>query len=229
MSEARYSKASLPHDNVYSIQGLLGQLGLVLPAPDYHKNVADVYQDATVAFLEAEGTLDILQQVHSLKSLQGLQLLPSWAPDWSLDKHAKLAGPALRGHIGATKSSTASFSLEADNRQLRVRGIIVDSVQERAARHLVHDHEQLGRSKQYPEWTLNEPLADEAWDTALRTEGAELETILRMWNVNVLQSFLDFVGHASHISEEGYDVLDHTLYGVSWDLHPLLHDRPGLR
>ena len=83
MCEARYSKTTLAHDNVYAIQGLLARVGAELPTPDYSKAVADVYREATVVFLKAEGTLEILQQVHSVRGSQSLQPLASWVPNWS--------------------------------------------------------------------------------------------------------------------------------------------------
>lgn len=44
----------------------------------------------------------------------------------------------------------------------------------------------------------------------------------------MLQSFLSFADVASDGPEENYNILDHTLYSVSWDHYPLLHDREGL-
>jgi len=86
-----------------------------------------------------------------------------------------LGDPLHQGHIGTTNGSTAKFNFEADNRHLKVRGILVDVAQKRATCHLLHDHEQLGSATLYSEWALNQPLGDDTLNLASRKEDLGLE------------------------------------------------------
>jgi hypothetical protein len=48
MAEARYSRTSNAHDNLYAAYGLLSKQGLNLPQPSYGRPVAEIYREATM-------------------------------------------------------------------------------------------------------------------------------------------------------------------------------------
>ena len=74
-------ECSDPRDKIY------GALGLAPPpiadniAPDYEKEVEDVYKDAAAALCQATGRADFLMACNlASRTLSG----PTWAPDWSV-------------------------------------------------------------------------------------------------------------------------------------------------
>lgn len=90
-----------PRDKIYGILSLLHpyqqNVGII---PDYTRNVALVYQDTTIRFINHTRDLSILLQCE-LQNI--LPHMPTWVPDWSTELKS---GPFLGG------SSSASANLE---------------------------------------------------------------------------------------------------------------------
>lgn len=79
LAEIRNMKATIPHDRVYSLHALFQVMGLDLPSPDYRKDVAAVFEDATLAYVRCRQSLAIINITPPPAESSGF---PSWVPDW---------------------------------------------------------------------------------------------------------------------------------------------------
>ena len=227
MEEARYAKTYKQHDNVYALHGLLIDRGLRLPLPDYSRPVADVYRETAKCLLEAEP-----QQLGLLLGQVGLPTiipnLPSWVPDWSHDKHAHRGGAMEDVCRGANRGAHSVFHFASHDLQLVLRGIITDTVSERASLSLIHGHDNLG--PETPEWSLNECPPTEFWQVIQQTAPEDRGLALQLWNIRVLRSFLNFAGaDADYIESDQRKILDYTLYAPCWNLRFLEDDNGSLQ
>ena len=65
-------------DKVFALHGILDELEVPFPAPDYRKPVEDVYRDSVIACVNYDKILDVLCYVPSDHRRDGLA---SWVPD----------------------------------------------------------------------------------------------------------------------------------------------------
>jgi hypothetical protein len=79
LTEIRNMKATVPHDKVYSLYALFQAMGLVLPAPDYKKDVVAVFEEAAVSYIRRRQSLGIITLT---APPEGTSRFPSWVPDW---------------------------------------------------------------------------------------------------------------------------------------------------
>lgn len=68
-----------PKDKVFGVLGILRELGVSLPPPEYQKSLETIYNEAASDVINHDGNLDILRTVSSPRRAQSL---PSWVPDW---------------------------------------------------------------------------------------------------------------------------------------------------
>lgn len=100
-------------------------LGIV---PDYSKTPEEVFIDAAVRFLQAGSNIDLLNLVSNTKEIK----LPSWVPDWSPPRSRLLSKPGLvlipAMEYRASGDTACSWSFNAEQSVLKVKGAIVDVV-----------------------------------------------------------------------------------------------------
>jgi hypothetical protein len=143
--------ATDPRDKVYAILGLLEELGVPPPlSPDYNISICQLYIQVSIIIHEKHQRLQFLNYVerNALTSRNKKLRLPSWAPDWTaLTNLGPLLGSgrypdatkasgearkpgALNKRFTFTGDSTANCIFDPNEKQIAVRGFIVDSVVE---------------------------------------------------------------------------------------------------
>ncbi|KAK3321425.1 heterokaryon incompatibility protein-domain-containing protein [Cercophora scortea] len=73
--------ATDPKDKIYGVYSLLQHFGYAYPAPDYSKDVAQIYTETVLTTMQQQRSLQILELLYS--SNPTFVGLPSWVPDWS--------------------------------------------------------------------------------------------------------------------------------------------------
>jgi hypothetical protein len=123
LSESRALEATDPRDKIFGLRGLSCQLWSVLPSPDYSRSPAEVFTQVTKAFLKEFKSLHILSQ--AARNGNALNC-PSWVTDWSVQ--SMLVPSLMNNSWNAAKDSEASYEISCDDKELRVRGKVIDSV-----------------------------------------------------------------------------------------------------
>jgi hypothetical protein len=121
------SRATLPVDKVYALQGLVSEAGAVPLMPDYSLTAEQVFM--TVAQSLLHDSLDVLSQVAG-PFLRQHTNLPTWVPDWSTSfrakpfLHCRVPKPSFR----ACGNTTHSISFSSNGHKLVTKGILVDKI-----------------------------------------------------------------------------------------------------
>ncbi|KAI1804248.1 heterokaryon incompatibility protein-domain-containing protein [Daldinia bambusicola] len=79
LSGIRNMKATVAHDKVYSLYAVFQAMGIHLPSPDYGKDVTQVFEEATLAYIRSRQNLNIIAITLPPDISSGF---PSWVPDW---------------------------------------------------------------------------------------------------------------------------------------------------
>ena len=134
MVNSREKAATDVKDKVFALYGMFQELRIAntLPAPDYSKSVEDIYRELTVACIESDRNLYVLFDAPS--DCRNLRPdLASWVPDWSDpgwrgkgDTDSRVA--VTRNRFCAAGPAEPAWQFSAENRQLLLRGKIVDEV-----------------------------------------------------------------------------------------------------
>lgn len=127
MVRCREKAATDPKDKALALYGLLGDLGLTLPRPNYEKKLEDIYAETTAACIDHDKDLLVLYHVPSDTRRPGL---PSWVPDWS-DKgwdEGDMRYPITRGRFAASGGADPKWTFSPDRKRLTVYGKIIDTV-----------------------------------------------------------------------------------------------------
>ncbi|KAK8029714.1 HET-domain-containing protein [Apiospora rasikravindrae] len=74
-----YLRCIDPHDKIFGLYALLRYWGVELAAPDYNREVTQLFQELVVYFIQRWGSLEALTITLPASSSAGL---PSWTPDW---------------------------------------------------------------------------------------------------------------------------------------------------
>ena len=126
LQHSRYALAQVvcadPRDKIYGILSLLAPYQQNMDIiPDYTQDVAFVYQDATIRYINHTRYLSMLQQCELQDTPSNM---PTWVPDWSTE-------PKTRRHLGGTSNSSAYFKSIATSkgeRMLSVAGVAVATI-----------------------------------------------------------------------------------------------------
>jgi hypothetical protein len=148
------NKATDPKDRIYSVLGLAKRKldkGLVLPNYNQSYSASDAYTDLVKAFVEKHNSLDIICYVHIFNqkgpSSRRVPELPSWVPDWTAEVQPLtmqvMASQGSNACIGnfrpvhehkgskpyaASGTRRPKYKFSEDNKTLKCRGIIVDTI-----------------------------------------------------------------------------------------------------
>jgi hypothetical protein len=101
ISRCRTAMCSNPLDKVYGILGILNPALSVKINPDYNCSVREAYMSFARAWIEVEGTLEVLTQCgESGENYQRDHTIPSWVPDLRQEGKAQLSNsePTYNAH-----------------------------------------------------------------------------------------------------------------------------------
>jgi hypothetical protein len=173
---ARSQSSSDAKDKIFAFQGILGRLGIQLPAPDYSKPVSQIYREAAAASIRHDANLLLLSSLTGESLIQGL---PSWVPDWS-NKHV-ISEVASWSEERATDLSPPVFGFSEDQSSLTLRGMIIDTIN--------------GASLEYPKYTVLRKVANEHANVLSQEQEVH---VLQQWfttfgnGVDMARFFSDF-------------------------------------
>jgi len=121
------SRASLPVDKVYALQGLVPEADPVTIMPDYSSTVEQVFMMVAQSLLH--DSLDVLSQVGG-PWLRQHTSLPTWVPDWSTPFRAKpfLYCGVPRTSFRACGNTTHNISFSSNGHKLGTKGILIDKI-----------------------------------------------------------------------------------------------------
>jgi hypothetical protein len=131
LQRARHLQASDPRDKIFAIIGLVEGFTAMLPLPDYSQNQTQVFTAVVKSFLKHSKMLYILTQA---AATQFTSHHPSWVPDWTMPAIM----PALMPDVfleqeyplyNAAGHSDAVYEISSDNKELRLKGEMVDFVE----------------------------------------------------------------------------------------------------
>ncbi|KAH8660459.1 heterokaryon incompatibility protein-domain-containing protein [Xylariales sp. PMI_506] len=122
LSDINQLEATEPRDKIYGLHALYTKLGVMLPAADYTKPIADVYEGAAIAMIEWSRTLKVLGD-----ACHGRVSFPSWVPDWS-DGNIKISTPSGNATGGSKIVGSSPRVLNPRPGELCVNGKIVGRV-----------------------------------------------------------------------------------------------------
>jgi hypothetical protein len=110
LEDVRMKQATNPKDKVIGMYGLLKELHIPFPSPDYSLSVEEIFREATVASIKYDRKLHLLYQVPSDRRREGLA---SWVPDWGeLGFHpSDMRYAALGGQFAASGPGTSSWRI----------------------------------------------------------------------------------------------------------------------
>lgn len=122
--KAREFIASNPRDNIFGILGLSDKFKTLVPSPDYNKTTTEIFTDVAKSLLNITKSLSVLEHATSTTPVIDH---PSWVPYWPNP-------PVIRflpsSPYCASKISKAIFTISPDSRELRLKGNIIDVVEE---------------------------------------------------------------------------------------------------
>jgi hypothetical protein len=80
LTKCRREEASDPRDKILGLFAILNSLGLTIPAPDYSKTPATVYEELTVMFIQQFKHLGLLELAFTFGRHP---TVPTWVPDFN--------------------------------------------------------------------------------------------------------------------------------------------------
>lgn len=127
----RYRGATVPHDKIYGLMGLRGDLLLPsVPSCDYTLDLATMYTRITVDLINEYGCL--LPLVGRRVGCSTIPGLPSWAIDWTWGSSEWFIHRAIYEHLGFTADRGLAGVGDGvrliDEKILVLRGILVDRI-----------------------------------------------------------------------------------------------------
>lgn len=131
LANARVKKSTEPKDKIFALHGVLQELEVPFPAPDYRKSVEQVYRESVIATINYDRNLYCLYHAPSDHRRDGLA---SWVPDWSDSGWAESDSRygLLRSRFTACKSANSRWRFSEDQKQLILSATIVDTLIYRA-------------------------------------------------------------------------------------------------
>ncbi len=96
-----------------------------LPAPDYTKSAAQLYQETTVHIITQTGGLDVVSHVWQ-PNQEPEQ--PSWVPNWASEKAGRLLRQSVREETLFQATGTTHAKLKLPGNILTLTGILIDKI-----------------------------------------------------------------------------------------------------
>ena len=113
-------------DLVYSLLGITtGGTGI---EPDYYKEFTEVFAEAMLSMIRADGNLAALEDVEVKPRGPGV---PSWMPDWRKVPRNIRGMQGLKSHVFSCAGTTKpTLSISPNSLLLKIRGFLIDSIVE---------------------------------------------------------------------------------------------------
>lgn len=200
MSDSVFKLTSQSHDRLFGVHGILKAAGVELPDPDYTTPVHTSCWQYASALLKQKNCSGVLGYIHCLRPRPDI---PTWVPDWSSERL-----PFMSDGLKIQRSASYDLQVLSDDRQLLVRGVIVDKVAERARLSFIR-----------PEGTeLNEDLG------ITRPLLGDTQLYTALWNIFAILSVVQLLRQrfdADLANIEAVTVLD-LLFGTEQDFTPFI-------
>jgi hypothetical protein len=132
LASARAKKATKPKDKIFALFGVMKELEVGLPLPNYQKSLQQVYTEAAIACINHDRCLHILFEAPSDNRRSKL-------PSWCLIGVMPDGDPQIRGKLSSEKGFQAAGStsplrrFSPDQRRLLLSGRLIDSIHHRGA------------------------------------------------------------------------------------------------
>jgi hypothetical protein len=115
-------EATDQRDKIFGLYGILRELGIQMPTPDYKDCLDDVYWQGTVSIVSQDRSLRFLSMASGADSR--ISKAPSWVPDYR--KIPTLMNMDKKWE--AYKDAPGKFIIFNDNKYLKVYGTIMDEI-----------------------------------------------------------------------------------------------------
>lgn len=122
---SRLLQATDARDKIYAILSLVDGSRFELPPPDYTKSPAEVFTKITQSLIKQGNSLDVITQASNVENELNV---PSWVIDWSAKPRFHHPNTGKDKFYHASGNSEAVFEFAEDDRVLRVKGKIIDSI-----------------------------------------------------------------------------------------------------
>ncbi|KAH9216197.1 heterokaryon incompatibility protein-domain-containing protein, partial [Leptodontidium sp. 2 PMI_412] len=128
----RRRQATDPRDKIFSLLGLVEDIGSIGLAPDYASSTAEVYKKTTATLLMHTGNLDVLGMCSTRQSSTLNGETPSWVGDWS--NSGEIAKPFRTNALNQLRTTSASGSstavpvIDEDITILFLEGHVIDRI-----------------------------------------------------------------------------------------------------
>ncbi len=125
----RVYDASDARDKVFALAGLAIQWPNTTNAPDYSKDVTDVYQDWALDAIITNHNVDVLTNCSLPDRSQERLPVPTWTPDWSRPLGLNPSSIVAPGAYSASKKTDSRGSLGKDKRILLLDGLLLNQIE----------------------------------------------------------------------------------------------------
>lgn len=231
----REARATDPRDKIYSVLGLTSQTGAEDPKGhprlsrevrvDYKQSIEDIFISVAILLIErspgAKG-LEVLYAAGRRSQWSNLKL-PSWVPDWSVDKQDILWWNAEESQYQAAKSSSAKLSVDVTKNYLTIAGKYIDVIKVLDA-NLSESEQSENPTNRYwlqeREFLLNREAiatqysmynAADITEPLWRTLIANRDSAFHPASPDIAQFFDDFRAGLDHISMKGTVKQEHEM------------------
>jgi hypothetical protein len=120
--------SSHPSDKIFAIHGVMKELGVLLPEPDYSMDTGEVYWKACAALMSQTRSLEPLMLVNGL--LHWNSNVPSWVPDFN-QTHRRIVEPPLSKSVFGWRSPCnhgAKFTLIDNDKIIATKAKPIDLI-----------------------------------------------------------------------------------------------------
>ncbi|KAL2062663.1 hypothetical protein VTL71DRAFT_5735 [Oculimacula yallundae] len=122
--------ATDPKDKVFSLYGILEQLGFKMPKPNYEDTLDEIYWKSTASIIRHEPSLSFLSLASGI--VTHIPNAPSWVPDF----RKMNTFMSMDGSVHATKTSPPILTIKNRDYELHVSGHIIDTIRDYSKRHV---------------------------------------------------------------------------------------------
>jgi hypothetical protein len=125
LRKTRSYKSTLPADKIYGLLNLCSDAKETGIKVNYDKDASHLYRELALRHIERHNSLDILYECYRPESESSSLSLPSWVPDWTLQKwHYNW----LTHKLPFKASGETALHFQLDGNIIHVKGVLLDTV-----------------------------------------------------------------------------------------------------